>query len=746
MTIHLSGLGWVNDVPEGNRLRWSYPYDELDAAGAYVGLPVAMVIERAPIRADMMWQTGRSRDRWASDFTPVNWWESLGDITLPLFGDPIPLPGPVQGVRLVYRGIAARLIARDSGTGRMVADRIVSDGDVVRIDASSVDELQVLAFGGTLEDVRVLDLFRDRPELDFQRVAEISTAASYSAALAAVEGRYAAPSTMTKAEWAELCDVVAQATASAPGSWPDPQSSPWQALRTVLGVRWEYAALGGFGYVDGPVPDTSPLDRVDPGAALSALPTVAMVYRVVDSSGAAGRSNVVVCPAFAAATLAGCGAPSYDRAGVRLRADDIFEGTWRLAWSGADAGALGVLVTEEVGASASAGAPGYTRSYQQRSTSAGHAPGAGDVVRVDAVSSYDVVVRGRVSAVDAWDRESVPSAWSQWVPLSLEHSPPAPPLFSAVRAGSAVVLHRAVHDPVPGHWQPQVPDWEPDLIARRSMATVVTYRRTASPTTARVTVTAPYPQADGSYSVRVVTPTAYNAGVFAGGLLMAGGLQLRITSVGAPGPGGTVLVFRPVTDGAFNPLLFSAGAATLAQDGADLALWTPVASFPATALPVDLSFSDPMPPVVGAARVVSYAARVHFLGRLGPLSNIVQAVDIPPTPVVPPPFTVTMLGLDFYHRTLVRIDLTTSSPTGRFTVASTPGWSGDWSPGENFAQRCTPGEYGAQQPHDGIAVYEVLSLPGPARVEQHVTIGLQQVNSAGGQSDFATVAVTIPAV
>jgi len=326
------------------------------------------------------------------------------------------------------------------------------------------------------------------------------------------------------------------------------------------------------------------------------------------------------------------------------------------------------------------------------------------------------------------------------------HSPPAPPLFSAVRNGAAVLLHRAVHDPVADHWQPQVPDWEPDLVVRRSLATVAIYRRAATPTTAAVTVTAPYPQGDGTHAVRVVKPTAYDAADFVAGLLMCGGLHLRIMSIGAPGLAGTVITFRPVTDGDLNPVLFSAGPATLAQDPADPALWTSVASFPAVGLPVDLSFSDPMPPAVDGAHVVSYAARMQFLGRSGPLSNVVQAVDIPPIPTMPPPFMVTLLGLDFYHRTMVRLDLTTSLPSGQFTVASTPGWPRDWSPGEGFAQRCTPGEYGAQQAHDGVTVFDVLSLPGPARVEQRATVGLQRVNGAGGQSDYATVAITIPAV
>ena len=44
MNIRLSTLGWVTDAPPGNRLRWDYPLQALDANGQYLGLPKTLIL------------------------------------------------------------------------------------------------------------------------------------------------------------------------------------------------------------------------------------------------------------------------------------------------------------------------------------------------------------------------------------------------------------------------------------------------------------------------------------------------------------------------------------------------------------------------------------------------------------------------------------------------------------------------------------------------------------------------------
>ena len=64
----------------------------------------------------------------------------------------------------------------------------------------------------------------------------------------------------------------------------------------------------------------------------------------------------------------------------------------------------------------------------------------------------------------------------------------------------------------------------------------------------------------------------------------------------------------------------------------------------------------------------SYCARLAYYGRLGPASNIVRALRVAEVPVVPPPFTVACLGIDYSHRTLLRIAFTTPVDSGRCSV------------------------------------------------------------------------------
>jgi hypothetical protein len=745
MRIYLSALGWITDAPAGNRLRWVYPYDAI-IDGAFAGPPEVLVVERAPLSKDRAWQL-EPVARHLSSLTPVDWWDARGDVALGLFPDAFPLGG-VQGVRFTYRGPTARVLAVDADRPLMYAfDQVVSDGDAVIIEGSNLDELRVLAFGGAgLEDLRLLDLFADHPELDWQAIAEIRVADTVTASWADVEPRRDGPGTMDDPRWTDLLGVAQGAIAEVPAAVPPGASNAWRALETLLGIRWEHALLFGSAWFDGPRSQVSSLDRVDPAAVLQTLPLTPMAYRIVEPEGRLGSptSNIVIVMDSVASALAPLAAPTYDDAEVRLDAASHLRASATLKWVASDPNAIGVRVREEVSASASTGAPSAGSSFIHRTRRAGDPPLGGQVRRELEVSWHDVTLQASVGAVDAWDREGPPSPMGPPTPLQLRHTPVAPPLSWARRDGGVVTLRRAI--PKIGSPGPQE-DWAPDVIVQRAAGRVIVLKRLMSPALAEVVFDDPWPvPGTTEYLVHIVAPVSFNASPYLRGSLIVGSVRAGIVSAGPPGPGGTELRFEPVLDGRLNPVVFGAGAGVVQEDAWNPALWMEVASFGVDSLPDELVFTEPGPLPTDAAETASYTTAVTFLGRRGPIANTVTATLLPVIPIQPPPFVVTRLGHDFFARTLVKVELTSAVPGGTFTLWWADGFAGDpgWPAGSPFQDHASPGDYGNQAAVGGTVLYDVLSLPIPGVRDRRVTFGLQRVNGAGGQSPFETVQVTLP--
>ena len=126
----------------------------------------------------------------------------------------------------------------------------------------------------------------------------------------------------------------------------------------------------------------------------------------------------------------------------------------------------------------------------------------------------------------------------------------------------------------------------------------------------------------------------------------------------------------------------------------------------------------------------TYTTRVAYLGRLGPMGNIVSAIRQPTVPFVPPPFTVQVVGIDFYQRLMLKLRFTTPPGAGRFTI-----W---WAPGNvaaaDFPKRGSAGTYAAQETEGGLVLYDVLPIAVPRYVDSTVTIGVQRVSDGGTQS------------
>ena len=745
MRIYLSALGWITDPPAGNRLRWVYPYDAV-VNHAFLGPPDVLVVERAPLNKDRVWQLERIPLH-LSSLTPFDWWEARGDVALGFFPDAFPLGG-VQGVRFTYRGPTARVFATDADRPLVHAfDGVVADGEAVVIEGSNLDELRVLAFGGAgLEDLRILDLFADHPELDWRPIAEIRVADALNASWTDVEPRRDGPGTMDDPRWKDLRGVAQGAMAQAPAAVPPGESSGWRAVETVLGIRWEHALVFGSAWFDGPRSAVSSLDRLDSGAVLQTLPLTPMAYRIVEPAGRLGNatSNIVIVMDSVAPDLGALAAPTYDDAEVWLDAASRLRASATLKWGFTDPNAIGVRVKEEVSASASTGAPSASTTFIHRTRRPEDPPLGGQVRRELEVAWHDVTLRASVQSVDAWDRQGPASPVGPATPLQLRHIPLPPPLSWARRDGGVVTLHRAI--PVAGSPGPQE-DWAADVIVRRAAGRVIVLKRVVTPSIADVVVDDPWPVPGRSdYRVHIVDPVGFDASAYVGGSLIVGSVRAEINSAGAPGPGGTELRFEPVNDGRLSPVVFGAGTGVVQQDPWTPALWQEVASFGVDSLPDDLVFTEPGPMSTDTADTASYTTAVTFLGRRGPLGNTVTATLLPVTPVQPPPFAVTTLGHDFFSRTLVKVVLTQPVPGGAFTLWWADGFAGDpgWPAGALFQDHATPGEYGNQAAVGGIVLYDVLSLPIPAVRDRRVTFGLQRVNGAGGQSSFQTLQVTLP--
>ena len=282
---------------------------------------------------------------------------------------------------------------------------------------------------------------------------------------------------------------------------------------------------------------------------------------------------------------------------------------------------------------------------------------------------------------------------------------------------------------------------------QRAAGKVIVLRRLMTPAMVDVVFDDPW-QVPGSaeYLVHIVAPVSFDASAYVGGSLVVGSVRAEILNAAAPSPGGTELRFEPVRDGRLNPVVFGAGPGIVQEDPSNPALWMEVAAFGVDALPDDLVFTEPGPFSSDAAETASYTTAVTFLGRRGPIANIVAATLLPAVPLKPPPFAVTRLGHDFFARTLVKVELTNPIVGGKFTLWWADGVVGDpgWPAGSLFHEHASPGEYGSQIAVGGSVLYDVLSLPIPGVRDRQVTFGLQQVNSAGGKGPFETLAVTLP--
>lgn len=709
--LSLAVIGWVDEPPRGNRLRWHIPLGTPPIGPGSFLFPDKVIVERAPL----------SRDQLARG--DVLGWRDGRDETMAGFPVTYIFPARVQAARFRWQGPDTVMRVRDSAMGADVLVREVSGGETVEVQAPFFDTLLFISFWGTVDQVRFLDAYK-APGLDWEPIAEILVAGSRSLPYAEAMLRFQGMPTMTPDEWNDLCGLASEVETD-PLAETDGSPPVWQTLLFALSLRWEHAVLFGHGFLDGPLAQTCPADDVATGRLLTTPSGFGWAYRILDPDGRFESSNIAYCRSTIVAPLGSPFTPVYADRTVELGDDEMtFRARAAVTWQQTDEHALGVEIEEDVRASPSAGSPGTHEVYEVRSRRPDDPPMYGSLARVFDVASYDVEVRARARAVDGWDRASPPSAWSPFQPLTLVHVAQPPPLAAARIEGSSIVDVQAPDTTYSG--------WAPDIVVARAGGKVGIWRRLAPPRTATGTAGLPYFVAGNDYAVNISGVSGL--GDFLNGTLSAGAVSATITAIS-----GSQLHFSVFDNGSGPVSLFPPGPVRLTQDPKADALWTPVAEFPAVGLPASLDFADALPPVPASGDTITYRARIHYLGRYGPFGNAVTAFRLPPVLVVPPPFHVDRLGIDFYNRTLLKITFTDPVTDGTYSIA----WAAGTPSLANFARLAMPAEAAPQAPYGSRYLYAVAAMPIPLNQAMTVTVGVQRIDDAGSQSDFVLVAQTL---
>lgn len=741
MPPFLAGLGWVSQAPAGNRLRWSVDFEE-EASGRFLGLPSRVVLERAMHRNEPFPDTSVLDD--PSNAAPASWWEDLGDrpVALP-FPPRVVLPKRVQAVRFQYQGPETSMRVYDD-EGNLVFARWVQPLEQVRLDASFIRVLEFFAAPATLLSVRVLDLFAAAHAvgLAFETIAVLAPRATAEISQAEAWQRHTLPATIESEDWEEYRrQVLPEALASTPASVSRNEriATPWQQVEWLIAARWEYAVVHGMGFLDGP--DAGPgasADRIEQGALLKAMGDQIAVYRVTCSF--PGRretrgSNLMPIGPLEAPPLVAPVNLEYLRPEVRLFGADTYTVTTRQRWQVPDRRAIGVEIEEQAGSSPILKSAPFVNEIVFRTRAVSDTYPSMSLARRFDVPFYDVPLRFRARSIDGWDRTSALSVWSAQVTPTFIHNPAPPPLHSARYADDGTTL-------IPRTPAYTLEEWTADhAVANTPGSRLEVMYRTAEPEVRAVTIGAPKLHAetadDGQlrfYAVPVPAAVAQPE-IFLGGSLTAGATRAEILAV-EDGQ----FVFESIADSAGTAPLFEAGPATLQQAPNHPDLFSAVTSVAVSGLAGLLTFPHALPPPAGKTAVEFYAWRVRMGALLGAISNVAPVLRTPPSPDAPPPFSVELLGVDFYDRTLIRVELTEQVPSGRFSIF----WARGAHDAGSFGEAAAIGDHGGQPLHHHRFLYETLPLPIPKSNEATVTFGLRAETEGGFKSSFTLLHFNIP--
>jgi hypothetical protein len=693
--------------------------------GAYRGLPERATVERAELSEPIMTSAFAS----AGVAFPMSWFETETSPFVTTFALPsrYVFPKSVQLANFTYQGPQCVMRALDGEHGETVAERLVSDGETVWIKAAFIGELQFFSGPATLLNLRFIDFYADRG-LPFTAIARIGVAATAGLSMDDAYQRYTGTPTIEPADWDSFRSLIATALVSAPDN--DHEALPrWREFETILGARWEYALAAGFAFRDGPdAPPGAPVDDVEAALLLGSMGNVAHVYRVLlDYRDSTVTTNVVVVPALAVPALVPPLSLEHQDSVVRLWGDSSYIVTTKIAWQATDPRAIGLEGEQQVSASPILGGSTHTDSFSFRSRRPVDAAALTVLPRELDVPFYDVTLRVRARTADGWDRVSPWSAWTPWVKPFFDHAPQPPPLLQARHREDMAELIQATGTE-------GVEDWTPDhAVANTPGSRVEVLRRMAEPAAVAVNVPTPVQIGQFRYTVEINGVPALNR--FVAGRLIAGRMRASITRVD-----NNTVEFEITPDGAFAGELYEEGPGILHQAPNHPDLFEVAGDTPAVGLPPLFAVADPLPDVGETTEVVVYALRVRMGGLAGPIGNPAAALRTPASPSAPPPFFARVLGLDFYERTVVQLVFSGDLDDGEYSVF----WADGTFDTSSFEAEAAPGAYDTQRAHNGMFLYETLTLPMSGVAAKSFTLGVQRLLAGGSKSPFVLGTLTVP--
>ncbi|MCO6478092.1 MAG: hypothetical protein J5I94_15790 [Phaeodactylibacter sp.] len=730
---YLTGLGWVNDAPRGNRLRWYIEPNE-NIVGVYRGLPTEVRVLRSVWNEDIYPDT-QTLKRPSGSF-PINWWNpDLGDIRT---SDGIPsqfeLPVSAQAVRFFYQGPATLIQAYDS-TGSLFYQRRITENEFVLLEHFDIREIRLYSGPAFLNSFQYLDLFAGHDEdVDYEQIAAIPIQRTTTFPYEEAYQRYTGSPNMDEEEWDSFQEEIVQvALDSSPASdLEDPgTASPWTQFQSVLALRWEFSQLYGFGFLDGPeTPPGSTFDHIIRDRILTERPTRPHIYKISvaysDPDIVRFSNPVVILPLDALPVEI----PIYQylKSTVKLYGEDTYNQRYQLSFTVFDYRVIGFEVEETFLSSPILDNPTLEESYFLRSWRPTDQHEQSTFERSVDVDFYDIGMRLRARSIDGWDRFSPFNILTDIEFPIFRHNPEPPPPLTAWRNGDEVTI-------VANNEEQSFRTWEFDhAVLNTPNSQLLVLRKDAQPAIVKYNtfyLPEPYINEDlfaaERFSLRIPA-TISSPHRFVGGYLIAGNLRTTIDRIE-----NNAFIFAAIADGAQQSAFFNAGDEVILQQSPDSpALFIEVAAFPINDLPELLIFEDVLPTPSENSTVDDYALRIHMGILEGGLSNLVSVLRMPDNPEIPPQFQVDFLGVDFYDRTLVRVTLAEPRPEGEYTLY--------WSPGaqslESFQETAIKGDYGAQEAHNGIYIYEIFSLPVPKRINMIVTFGLLSENKGGFKSGF----------
>ena len=511
----------------------------------------------------------------------------------------------------------------------------------------------------------------------------------------------------------------------------------WAQFSALLAVRWRHALLYGFGFLDGPQagPGTA-ADNVASDLLLQEMPTQPVLYRVrcQFGDGSLEVSNPMIVPPMVAGPLAPPQDIAYEKARIRLFEGDEYLFEAQLGLGANDRRVRGVEIEEEFAPSPILATAVISDTFLFQSWEPADTNQRMLINRAATLPFYDIPVSCRARSLDIWDRTSPWSAPTLPVFPVFEHSPLPPTLLDARVKDGMVTLFASL----PGN---SFAEWQPDHAAANTPGAVLeVMQRNKEPAIVKVSLgQAEFVSSVGGgrlelYRAPFLAPLA-NPERFEGGYLIASGMRATVFEVDALGVG-----FSPIPDGADTTVMPGEGAARLQQAPNHPDLFAPVTSFDVNAVPDQIVFEPGLPSPVGTVQTAYYALRVDMGIVTGGLGNMVAAIRHPDRPSPPPPFSVEVLGLDFYNRTLIRVRFAEDAGKGPFVVT----WADGVIDTSAFHDAAIQGDYGPQQALHGLELFESMSLPVQTKLARTVTFGVQAKTDGGYVSDYVLLSVDLP--